>query len=104
LEISNRKVIWAPDAELDVIGIGDYCEERFGLAVAVRVMREYETLAETLSGQPRIGKVVRGAFYRGMQVMEHPHSWCRIFYCFSETEMQILRVFDTRIHPGNPRP
>jgi plasmid stabilization system protein ParE len=104
LGTSKLELIWTSEAEQDVLGIGEYCEEKFGLAVAHRVLSEYETIAETLCGQPSIGRVVKATEHEGMIVRHHPHKWSQIYYCFSATQLIILRVFYTRIHPGKTRP
>ena len=104
MERPKRKLIWSPDSETDLIGICSYCEDSFGLLVALDIMSEYEFLANVLSGQPQIGMKVQDSTYLGMEMRVHPLEWSRIFYSHSETEVHILRIFDVRIHPGDPRP
>lgn len=91
-----RKIIWTKRANQRFNKIVTYLESKWG----ERVTREFVTLTfsliEVLSEQPEIGTLEnKEKNIRGFLLTKHN----RVFFRYTQDELIILNIFDTRSNP-----
>lgn len=76
----------------------DYLKQEWGEAIAEKFLNRLQTRLHTLSQQPFIGtpsSAVKDV--RSILVMRHN----RIYYRIKDNVIEILNMYNTRIHPKN---
>jgi plasmid stabilization system protein ParE len=92
----HKKVIWSPLAERDFVKILDYLNENWDRIVANHFTDLIEEILEQISINPRQFPVVfKKEKVRKCVLTKHNS----LFYRDSKSQIEILRIFDTRQHP-----
>ena len=97
----NMKVIWQPLAMQDLRDIYDYYVDNASLRFAKELKKKILDSSKYLSKHPEMGKIEENLKlpkkdYRYFLVEEN----YEVLYIVSETEINILGVFDTRQSPN----
>jgi toxin ParE1/3/4 len=90
---AGRRLIWSKDARDDLADIFDYLGTHASREVADRRLRDIETAAQRLTEWPLTGRPRRelGPKLRSWAVPPHI-----IFYCVTESAVEVVRVIDGR--------
>lgn len=85
-------------AKLDLIEIGDYTLDHWGVDQAIRYLHSLETCFELLITQPEIGHKC-DRLRKGYRRIEHEKHV--IFYRIDKTDILIVRILHQRVLPEN---
>jgi toxin ParE1/3/4 len=97
----SMKVIWQPLAIQDLRDIYDYYVDKASLKFAKELKKKILDTSKYLSKNPEMGQIEENQrlskkVYRYFLVEEN----YKVLYIISETEINILGVFDTRQNPN----
>jgi toxin ParE1/3/4 len=89
----DRRLIWAPEADQDLLGIWSYYVTEASAEIADKIVQQIVTAARRLTGLPLSGRP-RDDLKPGLRaVLAHPYA---IFYRLKNGDVEIVRVLHER--------
>ena len=90
-----RRIIWSKNALRDRIRILDYWHKRIGTKTYSRKLdKELRLTIQNLKHFPQMGRVLKNTKIQFLVV-----DYYQIFYKFTDTEIRILHLWDSRRDP-----
>ena len=90
------KVIWSPAAESDLDNILDYLNENWSKRVVIKFINKVEDTVTLLAEDPNLFPLINNKLKVRKCVLTNQNT---IFYRATKSQIEIIRVFDTRQDP-----
>lgn len=87
------KVIWSPAAESDLDNIVDYLNENWSKRVVIKFINKVEDTVTLLAEDPNLFPLINNKLKVRKCVLTNQNT---IFYKATKSQIEIIRVFDTR--------
>jgi plasmid stabilization system protein ParE len=94
----SKKIVWSPLSENDFSSILDYLNKNWGQKVVFQFIDLVENFLEQISINPQqFPLILKKKKIRKCVMTKHN----TIFYRVGKTQIEILRIYDTRQDPDN---
>lgn len=94
----HKPIIWSPSSENDFANILDYLFKNWGDHVALQFINMTDVILSQISNNPRQFPIIyKRKKIRKCVLTKHN----TLFYRNSKTNIEILRIYDTRQYPDN---
>ncbi len=93
----NRQVVWSSFADQDFAEILLYLSHKWGFKVVEQFINHTENVVQQIVSNPYMFPVVKSSIQVRKAVLSSHNS---LYYRVSDCRIEILRIYDTRQHPG----
>jgi len=91
-----KQIIWSPSAESDFGNILEYLNQKWGEKIACQFIEITSTILRQITVKPKLFPLINKKMKIRKCVLTKHNS---VYYRESVTQIEILRIFDTRQHP-----
>ena len=94
----TKQIVWSPSSEKDIVGILDYLTSHWDKKVANHFIALTQNILSQLAINPKQFPIInKNERVRKCVLTKHN----TLFYRENQTQIEILRIYDTRQNPQN---
>ena len=91
-----KKIIWSPAAEIDLISVLNYLNEKWSLLVATQFINKVDSIVVLIAEEPKLFPIINKKHNVRKCVLTKQNT---LYYRENKYSIDIIRLFDSRQDP-----